>query len=188
MKSPYDTQLTCGSYQYEAEACAIFDQTVEESGLFGVHKEVGGVFVQPPHFKNYRGKLRLDRLLIPKRKLMDSGWTGGAIGVEIKRSGTKIGPPLSQMLDYMRVALVPPFGVKLLLDYCFLFPADKTHNEVASIMAQNRIGTACIKYPPHNEHHRLQFFCGEQSRLIYYIKQDRLEIGNLSFGKKAGSR
>ena len=188
MESPNETQLTCGSYGYEKDAEAAFDAVAEQSGLFTIYKEVPGVFIQPPAFKNHKGKLRLDRVLIPKPKLRDAGWTQGVIGVEIKRSGQKIGPFISQMLDYMRCVWISPIGVKVILDYCFLFPAEKTHNEIASILAQNRIGTACLRYALGNEYYRLQFFCGEQSRLYYYINEDKIEVKNLSFGKKAGSR
>jgi hypothetical protein len=181
---------TCGEYSTEKEACAAFDKVMEDSGLFKVLTEVQGTYIQVPHFKKYDGKPRIDRLLMPNKKLIEAGWKYGAIGVEIKKSGVKVGPPLSQLLDYMSAVWTGPHGIKVILDYCFLFAMEKTGHALGSIMAQNHIGAACLRYPPHSEYYRLQFFIGEQAILEYYPNSDRIEIkhNNLGFGRKTGSR
>ena len=49
--------------------------------------------------------VRIDRVLLPKLKLVTAGWTHGAIGIEAKRSGEKIGQPLAQMADLPLLAV-----------------------------------------------------------------------------------
>jgi len=179
---------TAPGYPTEDDACAAFDAAAERSGLFHITKEAPGDMIQPPPWKRPDGALVIDRLLIPRQKLIDAGWKGGAIGVEIKASGLKVGPPLSQILDYLKCSWVGPQGVRVNLGYCFLFPMQKAGHSTGSIMAQNHIGSAILRYAPENEWYRLEFFLGEQSRLIHYLNQDRTEVKHQHFGNRVGSR
>lgn len=180
--------VTIGAYQTELDSARVFDEAIEKSGLFKIWKEVIGENIQPIPGMSNKECYRIDRILVATDKLQKSGWTKGLIGVELKRTGIKVGPPLSQMLDYLRCAWGGPDGVKVLLGYCFLWPLDKCGGCVASIMAQNHIGGACLSYPAESEWHRLQFSIGEQFVIVHYLNTDRTEVKNLCIGNKMGSR
>ena len=137
---------------------------------------------------NIKQAYRIDRILVPTQKLYDSGWTKGLIGVEIKRSKIKAGPPISQMFDYLRCVWNSPKNIKVMLDYVFLFPLEKTAGTIASIMAQNRAGSCSLRYGEASEWRRLEFFIGEQKVLTHYLNTDRVDIGNLIVGNRTGSR
>ncbi len=119
-----EPSLTCGEYALEVDSAKAFDAAVEQSGLFKIWCEVPGELLQPLPGKKEKD-FRIDRILCPAEKLRAAGWTKGLIGVELKRSGEKVGPPLSQCLDYLRAAWTLPSGVRVLIDYCFLWPLQK---------------------------------------------------------------
>lgn len=179
---------TSGNYADESEACLAFDEAVNRSGLFKVWKEVRGEMNQPQPGNNIKSAYRIDRVLVPTQKLYDSGWTKGLIGVEIKRSNIKAGPPLSQMLDYLRCVWIAPGNIKVMLDYIFLFPLEKTAGTIASLMAQNCVGSCSLRYPEVSEWRRFEFFLGEQKLITHYLNKNRVEIGNLVVGNRTGSR
>jgi hypothetical protein len=182
------TQRTNGSYERETASCEGFDDAVLRTGLFRVHREVHGsyLFILPE--KNTAGACRIDRILVPTEKLTKAGWDQGLVGVELKRSEKKLGPLVSQMLDYKRACWSLPGGAQAVLSWVFLFPCARTHNELASLMAQNRVGTCSLDYPESSEWHQLSFFCGEQSVLVCYLNQDRVEVKNTDLGRRVGSR
>jgi hypothetical protein len=184
-ESPFST---CENYPDEISSAKAFDEAVTKSNLFDSWKEIKGETIHPLPGMNNKEFYRIDRILIPSLKLREAGWTKGLIGVELKRSGEKVGPPLSQMLDYLRVAWTSPQNIKVFLDYCFLWPLEKCGGPIASIMAQNHIGGCCLRYFPENNYHRLQFSIGEQFVLIYYFNRNLVEIQNLNTGNRTGSR
>jgi hypothetical protein len=187
LNSGQDLNLTIGNYASEQDSAKAFDEAVERSGLFKVWREVTGENIHPLPNMNNKDHYRIDRILVPTDKLKASGWTKGFIGVELKKSGVKAGPPISQMFDYLHCAWKSPHDYRVMIDYCFLWPLEKCGNVAASIMAQNRVG-GCLRYPPENEFHRLQFFLGEQSVIVHYFKDDRTEVKNLAMGNRTGSR
>lgn len=134
--------LTVGEWATEQESAAVFDAAVGDR-WWTVYREVSGVLLQPRPAQT-DGALRIDRVLIPKKPLIDAGWKHGAIGVELKRSGEKIGPPISQAIDYSRGAFtIPRFGgVRVVLDWVFIWPVASQGGTTASLMAQNRLGSA----------------------------------------------
>ena len=182
------TQITNGAYKQESQACDQFDAAAMRTGLFIVHREVCGSYLFTLPEKTTSGACRIDRILEPTEKLITAGWGQGMIGVELKRSDKKIGPVISQLLDYKKAAWKLPNGSLVILSYVFVYPAEKAHNEPASIMAQNRIGTGSLDYAPTSEWHRLSFFCGEQGVLAHYFNTDRTVIRNTDMGRRAGSR
>ena len=183
--------VTCGDYPDEAAACAAFDQAVHASGIFKIYSEVPGSYAYRPHFKK-QSEPRIDRILIPNKILLDAGWNCGIVGVEIKRSGVRIGPVISQIGDYLQADwTLPDCGFTVRLGFCFLFPLERLGNDIASVCQQNRIGQVALKYPPYNEHFRIQFFSGEQSLIIYYFNHaepDRIRVNGKPSGQKRGSR
>jgi hypothetical protein len=137
----------------------------------------------------YNDHYYIDRILEPAAKLRDSGWNKGLIGVELKKSGIKVGPPLSQMLDYLRCCWYDPENfIAVMITYCFLWPLEKCGGPTASMMAQNHIGGCCLQYPTENEWHRLVFHIGEQYVIEYKPNIDKVVVKNLVIGEKTGSR
>jgi len=180
--------LTCGDFENEVDSAKAFDEVAEKSSLFKIWKEVTGEIIQPLSGMENKEHFRIDRILLPTEKLRGTGWNKGLIGIEIKKSHIKVGPPLSQMLDYLRCAWYGANNVKVLLDYCFLWPLEKCGGPIASIMAQNHIGGCCLQYPPESEWHRFVFHVGEQYLIEYKLNADVVTVKNLNFGKRTGSR
>lgn len=173
--------VTCGSYADETAACSAFDLLVEKTGMFKIHKEIWGDLIQPRTGCEQK-RMKIDRILSPKNELIALGWTHGPIGVELKRSGVKIGPPLSQALDYCRTAWEMPGGYRIVLNFSFLFPVEKQHGTVASIMAQQRIGTiSSTKWNPLS-------FCVGECVAIRFDEFWNVTMNKVDCGRKAGSR
>jgi hypothetical protein len=137
-----DHEKTYGDYQAESDACDVFDECAHSSGMWIVHREIVGTPWQPRPFANQKQNLRIDRILQPKQRLLDLGWPHGCVGVEIKASGVKIGPPVSQMLDYSRCVWQLPTGNATALKYIFLFPCRSALGNMMSVMHQNNLGFA----------------------------------------------
>ena len=127
----------------EAQIAAGLDHTLATLGLFHVYPEVTGTLTQPRPGQPDKN-MRIDRLLLPTHKLIDSGWTSGAIGIEVKRSGDDktLGPAVSQAMDYTRTTFTLPSGVRITPNLVFLYPFEKPGGPIASVMAQNNVGTA----------------------------------------------
>lgn len=175
---------TAGSYATEAEAAAAFDDAVLACGLWTVYIEVPGTLCQPRPAQSDKS-LRIDRVLVPNQRLRDLGWAYGVIGVEIKKSGIGIGPPIAQAMDYSRAVwtLSQLGGTRVWLDWVFIWPMPKQSFTVASILTQNRIGSASSDIWTF-----LQLKSGEHN-LIKVSRDGRIEIGHaIVNGRKAGSR
>jgi hypothetical protein len=176
--------LTAGTWATEIEAAAAFDSFLNQCGLWSVYREVPGTLIQPRPSQADKG-MRIDRILLPTPRLLALGWTHGAIGVEIKRSGVKIGPPIAQAMDYGRTVwrLDQLGGLRLWLDWVFIWPMTKRHGPIASVLAQNRIGSASSDaWTP------LCLWSGEQN-LIRIERDGTVAIGTApANGRKAGSR
>lgn len=173
--------LTFGEWDNEADSVAAFDEVVAATGLFKVYPEVRGVYLQP-RLGPPPAAARIDRVLSPTQKLLELGWEHGPIGVECKASGLKCGPPLSQMLDYSRAIWRLPHGYQVALSWIFLWPLHKQHGTVASIMAQNRIGSA-----EQSNWEALRLHSGEAN--ILRIKRDgEVLLGAARNGLRVGSR
>lgn len=128
---------------------------------------------------------RIDRLLIPKLSLIRLGWDHGAIGIECKKSGDKIGRPIAQMLDYNRATwhVRNHPGVWFMLQGVFLWPLEKTSGPLASILSQHRVGSA--ESTPYST---LRLCTGEHTVLDVRI-DGTVRIGDwTSGGRKTGSR
>jgi hypothetical protein len=182
------SQFTYGQWNDERKDSApAFDAFIERTGLFKIYSEVRGQILQPRLGQTDQG-VRIDRILSPTKKLKDAGWATGFVGVELKRSGEKIGPPLAQLLDYGRAVWTLPGGYDVMCRFYFLWPVKKQHSTNASIMAQHRVGNVEAKTYRNPEWDRICFHCGEQMVLRHSYHDDRTEIGKLNFGNGAGSR
>jgi hypothetical protein len=177
------TLYTAGPWQSEADSAAALDAALARCDLWRVYKEVPGTLVQPRPVQQDRS-VRIDRILVPGETLRNLGWTQGVVGIEIKRSGIKANEALAQCLDYGRsVFTLPTAGIDVWLKWVFLWPLEKTSGVVASILAQNRIGTAYA-----HRHCSLHLCSGETALLYASADLQEVRIGKGSCGQKTGSR
>lgn len=174
--------FTNGAWAVEENAEAAFVDLAGRSGAFHAYRQVWGEPIYKRPGMTYQ-RVRCDVLLCPAKPLVDLGWRGGAIVVEVKRNGLALGRPVSQLLDYMNAAFeIPCSGVNVLPNYGFVFSAPKQQGPLASVMAQNRIGTCYLcKWSS-----KIRFFCG--SVLVLELADSAIEIHKLDFGKAIGSR
>lgn len=141
---------TSGSYATEESACAAFDRLAEKDPRFSrVYPECWGRYAHQSPYED-ETKPRIDRILIPSKALQNAGWLHGPIGVEIKRSGIKVAPPIAQCIDYLRASFCPDektmAGFFMPVGMVFLFPCPLIHHGLASVMAQHRVGNCQIGY------------------------------------------
>lgn len=169
-------------YATEAEAAADFDAIMRNIDLFTSYDEVPGTLLQPRPGQIDKG-VRIDRILVPNAKLIDAGWRHGIVGVEIKKDCYAFGPYVAQAMDYTRSAFrLGPGNFNTICDYVFIWPIPAQHGPIASIMAQNRVGSAMSW-----SHKHIQFKCGENNILDADIFRGNIRIG-ASIGAKVGSR
>jgi hypothetical protein len=140
---PVPNPRTVGDFSTEAEAWAEFDRLVLATGAFTLYREVEGDYVQPRPGTELKAA-RIDRVLVPKLAMVKAGWDGGIIGVEGKRSGEKLGRLINQAIDYTRCVFrlngdIP--NILVMPRWVFIYPCERVHGDLESIMTQNRIGT-----------------------------------------------
>lgn len=168
-------------YETEALSAAAFDEVIEWTNLFTSFPEVRGTLIQPRPGQVDKS-VRIDRVLIPKQRLLDAGWGHGIIGVEIKRSAVKMGPPIAQAMDYARSVWTLPHNYQVMLSWVFIWPMPTdTYGPLASILAQHRVGCATSDYWT-----RLQLKCG--NNILRVSHDGTIRIGTGTNGVKAGSR
>lgn len=141
-----ENQYTLGELSDEESACKAFDIAIAGDPRFSeVIPECSGRPLVSSPFDIQQG-LRIDRVLMPSPALRRAGWLHGAIGVEIKASGKKLGPIVAQCVDYIHAAFEIKPGFHVPLGFVFVFPARPPMGDIESVMAQNRIGT-CLAAP-----------------------------------------
>jgi hypothetical protein len=177
----YDTWFTTGSWATEAESASAFDRLMEELALFRIYREVAGTLCQPRPGQVDRS-LRIDRVLAPTPRLVEKGWRHGAIGVEIKRSGTNIGPPLAQAMDYIR-GTWSLGGIWVQLNGVFLWPMHTQGGPLGSVMAQQRIGSVS-----HERSDLIKFAFGHEVVIALNSYSGVRIPTRASAGAKVGSR
>jgi hypothetical protein len=168
-----------GLWLTEPEACAEFDRRIAESKLFDrSFSECRGYYMA--HRPNRQERdARIDRILIPGPRLRDLGWTS-AIGVEIKASTTKLGPALSQAIDYTYCCFYAG-AHPMPLPHIFLWPLRPQLGAVQSVMVQNCIGTI-----DDSTHSQLIFTLERQ--VIRLHDDGNLTVHASASGTKKGSR
>lgn len=174
--------MTTGDWATEAGSADALDIRLIESGLFRIYSEVRGVLMQPRPGQVDRA-VRIDRLLVPTENLYAHGWHHGVIGIEVKRSGARIGPPLAQAMDYVRSSWAIR-GVWMQLGAVFVWPMAKQYGPLASVMINQRVGSASF-----SEWDRLHLRFGEQTVLRVDRRGD-VTVGyqSVDSGRKVGSR
>jgi len=169
-------------YATEEEAAEAFDRTVVEHllGMFSLYREVPGTLIQPRAGQVDKG-VRIDRVLMPRRSAAVAGWTLGAVGVEVKRSGAELGLWLAQSMDYMRSTWTVQ-GISVQLGAVFLWPCEKQHGPIASVMSHNRVGSAST-----SEWVPMYLQMGEET-VLRVDRNGSLSFGTIRSGMKVGSR
>lgn len=175
----WSAYYTTGDYATEAESVAAFDELINRLGYFKVLREVTGQYLQLNLDQEY-ARPRIDRILVPSSELRQLGWEHGVIGVECKRSGEKIGKPISQMLDYRR-AVFPVVGCHVVLRYALLWPWSGCGGPIESIMAQQRLGHVSA------DHGTLHMMSGKQ-KLATFIPHCPPILTRNPQGRRMGSR
>jgi hypothetical protein len=107
-----------------------------------VLQEVDGWMLHPRMDTNGTGRPRIDVLLQPKKALIERGWRWGIVGIECKKSGTKVGRVVSQAMDYTRCVWDTPNGFAVMSRFVFIWPCEPPKNDLESVMVQHRIGVA----------------------------------------------
>lgn len=169
-------------YETEDASAAALDGLLATADLFNVYSEVPGTLIQPRPGQVDKS-VRIDRILIPNQRLLDLGWAYGIVGVEIKRSNIAIGRPLCQAMDYTRSTFqLPGSRFQVIPSWVLVWPEDKQHGPLASLMAQNRVGVIAS-----TTWALLHFTAGEMT-LLHVSRDGNVRIGTQSSGTKAGSR
>lgn len=142
--SNYDADIrTCGNFNSEPESAAAFDEffSLHSQGLFVLYSEVWGEYDQTS--RNFdHGRCRIDRIAVPTKKAVESGWTSGPFGVEFKSSNCNINDLVLQCIDY-RLAKFrlknagDPFAIQTII----MWPTLPMQYTVAGICAQWRLAT-----------------------------------------------
>ena len=167
----------------EAAQLNLLDEVVARTGLFTSYAEVPGTLIQPRPGVIDKG-MRIDRLLVPNQTLIGHGWRHGVIGIEAKPLGAKLGPALAQAMDYTRSAFtLPGGGFQVVPSWVFLWPFQKQHGPIASVMAQNRVGVVTTDL----QWTLLQLHAGEAS-VLRVGTDGSIRIGLNTIGLKAGRR
>lgn len=176
--------LTAGEWATEVESVAALDAAIARTGLFHVYREVPGRLVHPRPCQDDK-TVRIDRVLLPNARCRLAGWQFGAVGIEAKASGVKLGRPVSQLLDYGRSVWVIADlgGLEVWLGLAFLWPLEGQHGPVASVMAQNRVGSAWI-----TRHGTLELRSGQELVLGADWVDESIKVGTSAIGRKVGSR
>lgn len=175
---------TAGEFTTEAESLAAFDRLVgRHPDLFSSFPEVRGWYTQP-RLNTVERTPRIDRILVPRARLVEAGWTHGPIGVEAKSSGRKAGPAIAQILDYGRAVFLIESGCwpRIMLEWIFLWPAVKAGGDLASIMTQHRIGLV------HAAHDGSLIFTTDSTTAIKVAPNGAVTARELAAGRKAGTR
>jgi|SanBayMetagenome_1026888.scaffolds.fasta_scaffold02213_12 hypothetical protein len=164
--SPWDqwrANETTGCYETEDDAKRDLMGHVNDDH-WEVYQEVAGQVIHPKQ-DCHATKVTADYILWPKQSLISQGWSIGPVIVEVKKSGHKLGPLLSQAFDYMRCQFSPAPGVSVRPKFCVVFPLARVQETVQSIMSHERVGHSHI---------------GEDGLLRIYLN------GTLTYTQKGG--
>jgi hypothetical protein len=133
-------------YPLETDSARRIDAVLRgaEQHAFAVYAEVTGRRLYIPPGKDAGGKPRIDRIIVPRQPALDLGWEWGAAGIELKKSGEKVGPAVEQATDYQHCQFRLPWAW-VSLDLIFLFPFELAHGFQESVMQRNNLGGAWIR-------------------------------------------
>jgi hypothetical protein len=140
-----DQVLTCGEYETEPHSVSALLAIINQDH-WHVMREVEGWMLHPRLDTAGSGRPRIDLLLQPKKPLLEAGWRWGIVGIECKKSGTKVGRVISQAMDYTRCVWDTPNGFAVMSRFVFIWPCEPPKSDIDSVMVQHRIGVAHPRY------------------------------------------
>ena len=133
---------TDGDFLNERQGKLQLVELLRATGAFHIYDEVTGMILQP-RAGTTQLEVRCDLLLTPTKRLIDAGYKSGAICIECKASGKKMGPAICQGMDYLRSAFALPVSKILVVpSYCFIWSAPSMGWGTASISTQHNVGGA----------------------------------------------
>jgi hypothetical protein len=176
--------LTCGEYANEPESVASLLAIVNPAHWL-VMQEVHGWMLQPRLDTNGSGRPRIDVLIQPTRALIEHGWRWGIVGIECKKSATKVGRVVSQAMDYTRCVWDTPNGFAVMSRFVFIWPCEPPKNDLESVMVQHRIGVA---HPRGRDAERLSLWFNGTIAYADNGDADPCVAIDLRGGSKQGSR
>lgn len=173
--------ITAGTWATEADSVAAFDAAVEATGRFHVYREVKGSYQWLRPSQEAKTP-RVDRVLVPTQRLVEEGWNIGPVAVECKRSGTKTGPPIAQLLDYSH-AVWQINHTWFMPQWYLLWPIRTVKSTLESVFSQQRLGG---------------IYLDQRGRLVMHSRgvlakfngpaSPDLRLHNTVAGRKTGSR
>lgn len=176
---------TKGSFQTELEAEDFLCNSAAVNTWFSVYRQVRAKpLFSHPSKSSVTEKYRFDVLLLPSSEIVAAGWKSGAVVIEVKKSGVKLGPCYSQAFDYVNscaVGLSMLGGVLIIPSYCFVFPSRTDGGPVASLQTQNRFGCAFV-----DDYGKWEFYSGHT--MVCRFDEQTFEVGKQDAGNKTGSR
>lgn len=180
--------FTLGSWKTEQESALFFDGIsvqLESLGFWSSESEVSGTYMNCLPMEERQG-CRIDRILYPKKKLVDEGWCFGPIGIELKRSGEKLGRPASQCIDYRNAIFTSADGTQFVLQQVFLWPLlTWGGGELESVMGQRRVGGVFFQYE------KMRFYLGQQLVMDVGLDGEKIKLKTKfmeKLGRKKGNR
>lgn len=174
---------TDAGYPTEKDSvAALMDILAGLRSCFDVHAEVRGQYLSS-RTDAQLARPRVDVFLVPRPMLTAQGWNLGAVAIECKRSGEKLGRPISQMIDY-RAAAFRVRDIDIVPRRVLLWPLSPFGGPLASVMAQQGLGCAM-----HDGQGGIYMTAG-QVNLAHVDQRGRLTIGRDAavIGNKRGSR
>ncbi len=170
---------TCGNFKEEKDAEDCLFTFLQSTKLFSLYRQLDGVPIFRHHLQQIQD-VRCDILALP---ISDTIFTG-AIVIEAKKTGEKIGPGISQLLDYLHSVFTVRNGIGVIPTLGLLFPCHKQNSATASWMQHQHIGT--IETNDYKRH--LLVYSGEE-RLLEFGEDGSLLFSKKSkSGRKMGSR
>lgn len=172
--------ITQSGFQIEEDAQKWFVDKMQETNCFEVYGQCYGYRVFKSYLQEEQNTFKADAILIPTCSKI----TIGAIAVEIKKSGEKIGPGLSQLKDYLQCVFPVGNNIGVMPAFGFLFPCPTQHEATASWMQHQRIGNICID----TNRQLISFHIGEQELLRFDGVGRLVKCVEPRSGRKSGSR
>jgi len=168
-----ESQLTCGDFKTEKEAEMFFDKKINTS-FFIIEPEVRGrrLFDDKPTKEQNGQDLRIDRIIHPTKKAIESGWTWGPIGIEIKKSNVTIGPVFAQVFEQRQSIFLSRYLMYTRISPMIfaIFPVEKLSHDLHSLSETQSI----LQCNWHNYKKALRICTSGKN--ILWIYADRIEV------------
>lgn len=164
------------------------------SPYFYIYEYITGYPLAKRYWQEIKNEIRADIILMPTPDLRNRGWQYGCIVVECKAPNEKLGPAVTQVMDYMRCAFpIPNFGgCAMIPTYGFCWPFKNQDGATQSIMAQSGLGVIHTDYyhtKGEQEAKQIEFSFGNKIFITTDLKANTIKFSeNVNFGASFGSK